>query len=138
MTCCDSWGHCTRGPGCAAGSAPLPTLVAPVKAHYRRVTDLDGYMSRPAPLELPVADNAEDLEQELNALVNRASAPGQRGSVWFADDEPAQNGAYPPKREPYTGIEITAIVFLILISITSSASVLAGLWWLLSLEGLFA
>ena len=135
MTCCDSWGHCTRGPGCAAGSAPLPTLVAPVKAHYRRVTDLDGYMSRPAPLELPVADNAQDLEQELNALVNRASAPGQRGNIWYAGDEPAQQ---PAKREPLTRVELLALLVLIVTSLASVAVVFAGLWWLLSLEGLFA
>lgn len=132
MTCCNSWGHCTRGPGCAAGSAPLPTLVAPVKAHYRRVNDLDEYMSRPAPLELPVADNAEDLEQELNALVNSASAPGQRGSIWFAGDEPAQNGEY--KREPYTRIEAAGVVLLLLASVVSSGAVLGGIWWLFALE----
>ena len=149
MTCCDSWGRCTRAPGCAAGSVPAPAHVAPVKTHYRRVNDLDGYMSRPAPLEIPVADDAQAIEHDLRALVSLANAPGQRGSVWFAEPEPTTEPAATPsqapapsqpstdddhpKREPFTGVELFALVALLVLSGASSVAVLGGIWWLVSL-----
>ena len=152
-TCCDSWGRCIRAPGCPAGSTTAAASVAPVKAHYRRSTDLDDYMSsRPAPLDVPVCDDMQAIEHDLRALINRANAPGQRGSVWFAGTEPepgpssppapSQPGTgashyaaddEPPKREPFTGVELFALVILLILSAASSVAVLGGIWWLVSL-----
>ena len=99
MTCCDSWGHCTRGPGCAAGSLPATARgVASVGISRRRSDD----------------EQAEEISNSAWAMLNANESPGQRGNVWFAEDEPTACA------QPMRTWE--RVAFVAMVGITSAAS----------------
>jgi len=121
-------------------SPALEAKVAPVKISRRRRCDEMGVCQGNN------CTNCPELEHSLFAMLSAANAPGQRGNVWFAEPDPTDPSSNPPdgtaadepKREPLTRIELIALVLLVCMSVASSLSVVAGVWWLLSVDGAFA
>lgn len=117
-------------------NSALEAKVAPVKISRRRRCDEMGVCQGNN------CTNCPDLENSLFAMLSAANAPGQRGNVWFAEpdptDTPPESTTAEPKREPLTRIELIALVLLVCMSVASSLSVVAGVWWLLSVDGAFA
>lgn len=126
------WGRLLCQAEAAPESAPQAT-VAPIKASRRRRCDEMGVCQGNGCAACP------DLDHQVSAMLTAQDAPGQRGSVWFAEPEPTTaqpvNGDddEPLKREPITRIELVALVTLIVLSGASSLAVFSGIWWLASL-----
>jgi len=114
MICCDSWGQCTRGPGCPAGSVPARTSsVATVGVSRRRSDDAD----------------AEELSNSAWAMLNANEPPGQRGNVWFDGAEPEQaTPAAPQSPEPMGRFERFAFVGMVGASSAASLAIIYGVY----------